>query len=203
MILKRGNWTGSGALNLKDSPDDRVPRWSRCLTNKKSDLLPDCNHERCVDMTVCTLTLMGEWTDLLAVADGGMWVSALFSSLCFLKRRKWRDRSSNASVSLSPEGGAGPGGERTRRQAESTRRGADWPFWSRTSHVMPRWHTEHSDPPVRKLSRKGRQRTLRLHIHLRRNDTHVADGSHWRHWHIRTDLLHRYVVVVISCLALL
>lgn len=45
----------------------------------KSDLLPD----RCVDM--CALTLTDEWTDLLAVADGGMWVTTLLSSLCFPK----------------------------------------------------------------------------------------------------------------------
>lgn len=48
----------------------------------KSALLPDCA-ESCVDMTVCALTQwMDGWTDLLAVADGGIWVSTLFSSLC-------------------------------------------------------------------------------------------------------------------------
>lgn len=51
----------------------------------KSDLLPDCNHERCMDMAVCALTQFWRMVGCLAVADGGMWVSTLLSSLCFLK----------------------------------------------------------------------------------------------------------------------
>lgn len=65
-------------------------------------------------------------------------VRALLSSLCFLKkiklkkkRRKWRGRSSNASVSLSPE------------KWETVEKGLEdlsWP-WSRACYPMPLCHT--------------------------------------------------------------
>lgn len=63
----------------------------------------------------------------LGVADGGTWVSTLFSSLSvFYKRRKWQDRSSNASVSLSPKGAQGlvEKGHIDGQRAQ----GADWPL---------------------------------------------------------------------------
>lgn len=62
-------------------------------------------------------------------------------------------------------------------QSESTRGGRLAFCEAERAMLMPQCHTEHSDPLLRKLSRRGRQRTLRLHIHLRRTDTPVADDE--------------------------
>lgn len=181
----------------------------------ESDSLPGCDHKRCMGMMVCahspslTNGCLDRWTDL---SDCSRWRSvghySLLPFLCFLKRRRWRGRSSNASVSLSPEGVRGL------MEKGHINKGTDGSLWSRASHVTPQCQSEHSDPPVWELSRRERQRTLHYHIHLGREDTPVADdvahqlenqlklfGSHWRHWHIRKDLLHRYIehVMVISC----
>lgn len=131
-------------------------------------------------------SLTGAWMDgqiSLGVADGGMWVSALFSSLCFLKGGNGEtEAQTQASLSaLKGVRGLVEKGHVNRQRAQ----GAGWPLRSRASHVMPQSHTEHSDPPLWNLSRRGRQRTLHFHIHLRRKDTPVADdvasklfGSH-------------------------
>lgn len=58
----------------------------------QSDSLPGCDHKRCMGVTVCArahpVSQTGAWTDgriSQTVADGGVWVTTLFSSLCFLK----------------------------------------------------------------------------------------------------------------------
>lgn len=177
----------------------------------KSDLLPDCNHERCTDMTVCALTQSHRW--MLGWMDRalgcGRWRSvgqySLLLSL-FSERRKWRGRSSNASVSLSPEGG--PGGERTRSQAQRAQ-GADWPSWSRASLgvTLNTQILRYGNTP----GGGGTENTAFPHSPEKKRHTcgwwcyqSKLFGSHWRHWHIRKDLLHRYIkhVVVISCMAL-
>lgn len=186
--------------------------WSSCLTNQvwRDCLIVILNAVwtwRCVRTHPVWQTdgWMGEMLRQMDRSPGcgrrrSVSQSSLLLSL-FPKRRKWQDRSSNASVSLSPEG-RGARGLLEKGQAESTR-GPTGLLWSRASHVMPQCRTEHSDPPWWKLSRRGQQRTPHLHTHLRGKDTHVAAGvaqrmdnqskffgSHWRHWHIRKDLLH-------------
>lgn len=121
-------------------------------------------------------SLTDAWMDgqiSLGVADGGMWVSTLFSSLCFLKGGKG-ETEAQTQASLSALKGCRSLVEKGHIDRQRARR-ADGPLWSRASHVMPQCHTEHSDPLLWKLSRRGRQRNLHFHIHLRRNDRPVAD----------------------------
>lgn len=90
----------------------------------KPDLLPDCNHERC---TVCVLThshgCMDGWTDLC----GGNRYGSVLSSLSVFKKGENGEAEAQTQASLSALKGCGPGGERTRIQAESTQ-GAHWPL---------------------------------------------------------------------------
>lgn len=157
-----------------------------------SDLLPDCDHERCMDMTVCALTQSPGWMDRPLGRDRWRSVGQYSLLSLFSTRRKWWDRSSNASVSLSPEGVRVlvEKGHIDRQRAQR----ADWPLWGRAIHVMPQCHTEHSDPPLWKLSRRGWQGTLHFHIHLRRKDTPGADGvdNQWKAiWESLMSLAHK------------
>lgn len=149
---------------------------SLAVSLTKPDLLPDGNHERCMDIMVCTLThshgCLDGWTDLFG---SGRWRNvgqySLLLSL-FSKRRKWRDRSSNASVSLSPEWVCGlvEKGHINRQRAQ----GADWPLMKPSepclSDIMNPLILRHGNSP-----RGGRQRALHFRTHLRSKDTPAAD----------------------------
>lgn len=166
VLLKRLTWRGRETLSLEDSPD-AIVGVEECLTNKACLVAwLSCAHSSILP------GWMLEEMDVISRRMQECVVSTLLSSLCFcFERRKWQGRSSNASVSLSPETVRGPVGVRTRRHAEITR---GWfAFCSRAGHVMPLCQTELSHPPTWNLSK--RTQTLRFHIHLRGKDEPASD----------------------------
>lgn len=158
---------------------------------------------------------------MLGWMDSSLWEwqmeerGSVFSSplSVFYKRRKWQDRSSNASVSLSPKGAQGlvEKGHIDGQRAQ----GADWPLWGRASHVVPQVsHRTLRSSVMETLQEGAAENPAFPHSPEKRRHTCgwwcCATAWQpveviWRHWHIRKDLLHRYIeqVVVISCTALL
>lgn len=142
---------------------------------------------------------MDGWTDLSE--DGGVWVSALFSSLCFLK--------------------GGDGEAEAQTQASLSALKGCWAWWrkdtltgrEREGHTglygTPQCHTEHSDPLFMETLQEGakentaypqpprrRRREWLVMISNSLITSWKEFGRQWCHWHIRKDLLHIEHVLV-------
>lgn len=179
---KRRDWTSKQTSNLMDSPpvDAGERRFidsvgSCCLTNGVWFVawLCSCTLHGSGGVCVCSPRPHG-WMDgrmdrSPGVADGVVWVTALSSPLSsFLKGGDGKaEAQTQASLpALRGDRAWWIKGEMDRQRAQ----GDNLPFVKRTeqSHGMPVCHTEYSEPPLRISTRRGRQRALHFHTHLRR-----------------------------------
>ncbi len=181
----------------------------------KSDSLPDCNHERWMDVKVCALTQSHRW--MLGWMDRslgcGRWrsvgqYSLLLSLSVFSKDEMARQKLKRKRLSQPWRGAGGPV-EKGRVDRRREHKGQIGLLWSRASLGValntqilrygnsPGWggrteNTAFPHSPEKKRHTCGSYQSKLF-------------GSHWRRRHIRKDLLHRYIqhVLVISCMALL